>query len=366
VLFNRIDADDPSAATPTFDHLRAGLVRVNIKLADNLDVIDLAGNVRTNADRTVSVWRSVPTIENTSYTAPYQLDGRETNLEQQAIDALRAHSQITQDPPALRISQIADFEKLTYSDPRAAIVGAAIALHVTPPALDLHLTPGTDAYNGQTVFTNICARCHGSPTVNQIIEQPVFDSFFPVQHADGTIDLSGVLPTGIGIAAQFMTNVPRGHMGTLGISALGGLAQLGVLPNPSGLVFPTYRIRFYTDATRRHLDRDLPPLPPAIGVDLTPMPFSLDPGRALVSGDPIDWEGFDVPQLRGIAKTAPYFHDNSQPDLRGVVDEYSRLIIPADPVLNLPAIYPPEGPGLPPESITPVQKRQLLAFLQLL
>jgi hypothetical protein len=30
----------------------------------------------------------------------------------------------------------------------------------------------------------------------------------------------------------------------------------------------------------------------------------------------------------------------------------------------MPAIYPPEGPGLPPESISPPQKAQIIAFLQ--
>src|SRR5579862_2293644 len=44
-LFNPIDADDPAASPPTYAHLQAGLVRVTIPLADNLDVIDAAGNV---------------------------------------------------------------------------------------------------------------------------------------------------------------------------------------------------------------------------------------------------------------------------------------------------------------------------------
>ena len=71
-----------------------------------------------------------------------------------------------------------------------------------------------------------------------------------------------------------------------------------------------------------------------------------------------------MPQLRGVAHTAPYFHDASAPDLHALLDEYSRLILPADPVLELPPIYPPEGPGLPPESLTPTEKAQLFAFLQ--
>jgi hypothetical protein len=365
-LFDPIDADDPNAPTLTFNHLEAGLVRVTVQIADNTDVIDGAGNVITNAARTISVWRSVPTIENVAYTAPYQLDGRAPSLEVQALGALRAHSEINPDPPQAKLDLIATFERGVFSSQAAVDVAAALAAGQTPAPVDVHAAPGSDAAAGQVVFNNICAKCHGTPTTNVIADQDVFDSFFPVLNADGTVDISGFLPTGIAIPSTFNHGVQPPHEGTYGISVLGMLGQLGVLPNPSGLDFPQYRIRFYTDATRTQQRVDLPPLPPAIGLSLVPQPFSIDPGRAVISGDPMDWEGFDVPQLRGVANTAPYFHDASMPDLKSLLDEYSRLILPADPVLNLPPIFPPEGPGLPPESLTTTQKRQLLAFLQLL
>jgi mono/diheme cytochrome c family protein len=365
-LFNPIDADDPNAAVLTYDHLKAGLVRITLKLADNLDVIDANGNVITNADRTIFVWRGVPTIENVAYTAPYQYDGRAPTLEVQANGALHAHSQIPRDPADPVLAMIANFERTLFSSQAASDVAAALAAGQAPPPLDVHAPPGSDAAAGQVVFQNICAKCHGTPTTNFIPDQVVFDSFFPVQNPDGTAIIDTILPTGIAVTSTFMTNVPRTHEGTLGISALALLGQLGVLPNPSGLTLPHYRIRFYTDATRTQIDRDMPPSPPGIGPSLLAEPFSVDPGRAIVSGDPIDWEGFDVPQLRGVSKTAPYFHDNSAPDLHALLDEYSRLILPADPVLNMPPIFPPEGPGLPPESMTPTQKAQLFAFLQLL
>jgi cytochrome c peroxidase len=365
-LFNRIDADDPAAAVPTYDHLRAGLVRVVVPLAPNLDVIDMAGNVITNADRTIWVWRGVPSTENVAYTAPYQYDGREPALPMQASGALHAHSELVEEPPASKLELIAAFERSTFSSQAAADVAAALAAGQAPAPLDLHLPPGSDAAAGQDVFLAVCAKCHGTPTTNFVEDQVVFDSFFPVLNPDGTIIIDGVLPTGVAITAHFQQNVGREHMGTLGISAIALLGQLGVFPNPSGLSLPGYRIRFYTDATRTQTLVDMPPLPPAIGPSLIPEPFSVDPGRAIITGDPIDWEGFDVPQLRGIARTAPYFHDNSAPTLQAVVDEYSRLILAADPVLGLPPIFPPEGPGLPPESMSSTQKRQLVAFLQLL
>jgi cytochrome c peroxidase len=365
-LFSPVDADDPNAAVPTYDHLKAGLIRVTIRIADNLDVIDGAGNVITNADRTIFVWRGVPTIENTEYTAPYQYDGRAATFQIQADGALHNHSQITQEPPAEVLNQLAAFESTIFSDEAAVAVAEAIESGQTPPPVDVHPPAGSDAEAGQVVFNTICAKCHGSPTTNQILDQTVFDSFFPVQNPDGTVHVAGFLPTGIAVVTDFLQGVRPPHEGTYGISPLALLGQLGVIPNPSGLSLPQYRIRFYTDATRTQQLVDMPPAPPGIGPSLIPEPFSVDPGRSIVSGDPLDWEGFKVPQLRGVSKTAPYFHDASAPDLKSLLDEYSRLILPADPVLNLPPIFPPEGPGLPPESLTTQQKTQLLAFLQLL
>ena len=56
--------------------------------------------------------------------------------------------------------------------------------------------------------------------------------------------------------------------------------------------------------------------------------ISSDPGRALLTGfvggpAPLDdWNKFDVPGLRGISRTAPYFHNNSAATLEEVVDHY--------------------------------------------
>ncbi len=50
-----------------------------------------------------------------------------------------------------------------------------------------------------------------------------------------------------------------------------------------------------------------------------------DPGRMLLSGSVSDADSafhssgvFDIPQLRGISRTAPYFHDNSPDTLEDV------------------------------------------------
>ena len=51
-----------------------------------------------------------------------------------------------------------------------------------------------------------------------------------------------------------------------------------------------------------------------------------DPGRAAVTGDLNDLNAFDVPALRGIKHTAPYFHDNSAATLRDVIDHYNEFV----------------------------------------
>jgi cytochrome c peroxidase len=55
---------------------------------------------------------------------------------------------------------------------------------------------------------------------------------------------------------------------------------------------------------------------------------SSDPGRALLSGfiggppGLDDWNKLDIPGLRGLRCTAPYFHNNSANTLEEVVDHY--------------------------------------------
>jgi cytochrome c peroxidase len=363
-LFNRIDADDPTAATPTYAHLEAGLVRVTLNLADNLDVVDAAGNVITNAERTITVWRGVPTTENTAYTAPFQYDDREKTLESQADAALHAHSQINHEPSPLTLDAIAGFERTMFSSDEAALIAGAIDFGFTPPNLQPYFAPGSDGAAGQVLFNNICANCHGTATQTQVVNQAVHDDLFAVTNADGSVTLASVLPTGVGIPAQVHHDLASHRDLNIGIAATTYLGQVGALPNFQGVDFPQYRIRFYKDASRKTKVFDLPPPPPEYSSSLLPQAFSVDPGRAIISGDPDDWETFAVPQLRGVANTAPYFHDGVAPDLPTLLDLYSQLILPAIPALNLPANQPPETPGGFPEALTPTQKAQLLAFLQ--
>jgi hypothetical protein len=169
------------------------------------------------------------------------------------------------------------------------------------------------------------------------------------------------------VPAQLHTDVAKRTQMNLAISFATQLGQVGLfLPNLQGVDFPHYRLRFYTDARRQQVVFDLPPPPPAIGPNGLPQEFSVDPGRALITGDPLDWEAFEVPPLAGIAQTAPYFHDNLATDLETVVDLYSRNFLPSFPALELPPIVPPAGPGLPFESLDVTEKAELVSYLRTL
>ncbi|GMU06110.1 cytochrome-c peroxidase [Corallococcus caeni] len=381
-LFNRIDADDPAAPVPTYEHLKKGLVRVVLPLPANMDVIDVQGNVITAPDRKVSVWRAVPSIADTSFSGPFQADGRETDLVPQAQSAVTSHSQGGTVPlPVLQ--RIAAFERTVFSSPRARFVSELLEqgwpLSAIPDPDALLLLDASER-RGRDVYNLACEACHGDRTRNRIVNRATHDALFYALKPDGNIQYT-VTPGG----RPEPVRVPRPHSEFLnaGYAYMTYLGQRGVVPLYNTSVdFPQYRFRFYTDGTRQHPVTDLPPIPvtasgdpddinpaldengaPIVGPALAAQWSSTDPGRALISGDPAEFESFDVPSLRGIARTAPYFHDNSHATLAEAVDTYSRFILPGIPTVGLP-LHPPEFPGGPPESLTPVQKQDLVRFLQ--
>lgn len=393
-LFNPIDADDPTAAEPTYEHLKKGLVRVVINLPDNMDLIDFAGNVVTPADRTVSVWRAVPSVENTGYSAPYQYDGRKGTLQQQAQGAITAHSQ-GPDVSKKDLDAIAKFQQGEYSSDRAAYVGKQVLKgkpldHIRTPEADMEdLTPAQA--RGREVYNIACEACHGGAGTLAVTNRDVHALAFLELKPDGNVvfDTSVTPPRPVpqdpSPKDEFM-NVGFGNISYLG--QLFNQIGLGDLFGPrfnKDVPLPQYRYRFYKDAKRKKFLVDLPPTPvtvtdspfdlqaqldengaPIVGPNLLPQRWSTDPGRAAITGNPRDFEAFDVPQLRGVANSAPYFHDNSAATLRDAVDLYSRFILPFFTMLNLPATLPPEEGSFFPESLSPEQKADLLEFLAIL
>lgn len=383
-LFNRIDADDPFAPELTFEHLKKGLVRVVLDLPENMDLIDLEGNVVTNAERTIEVWRAVPTVENTAITAPYQYDGRHPTLQDQAQGAITAHSE----GPAIarkELDAIADFQAAQFSSGRARSVAKQLARGVPVeaierPELDMELTPAQA--RGLDLYHRACEACHGGATTLEVVDRQIHDLAFVELKPDGNV----LFDTSVQPPVPVLLPRPDDEFLNIGLANLSYLGQIGILPQfNSDVALPLYRYRFYTDGTRATIDVDLPPIPvtasgspfdlvpaldengaPIFGPNFLPQLFSTDPGRAAITGDPHHFEAFDVPPLRGIANTAPYFHDNSSETLEDVIDVYSRFIVQFFAPLNLPLVHPPEVEGGFPESFTPEEKADLLEFLRIL
>jgi hypothetical protein len=86
---------------------------------------------------------------------------------------------------------------------------------------------------------------------------------------------------------------------------------------------------------------------------------STDPGQALITGSLDHLNFFDVPPLYGIAKTAPYFHDNSAATLEEMVRHYQLVFEATRRVVPEFVPWP-----LRPEPITDAQFAPLIAYLK--
>ncbi|MEY2930196.1 MAG: hypothetical protein RL033_945 [Pseudomonadota bacterium] len=387
-LFNRIDADDPDAAELSFEHLKKGLVRVVLDLPANMDLIDFEGQVVTPPDRKLAVWRGVPSVENTAISAPYQYDGRKVTLQEQAQGAITTHSEGGK-VRRRDLDAIATFQQDLFTSKRAEKVARQLdrgipVERIRRPELDARdFTPAQA--RGLAVYNIACEACHGGATNLQVVNRTIHDLAFVELKPDGNVLFdSSVTPP-----VPVLKPQPDNEFLNIGLANISYLGQVfGELFGPrfnASVPLPQYRYRFYTDETRSVKQVDLPPVPvtvsgaptdlqaqldengaPIFGPNFLPQLFSTDPGRAATTGEPADFEAFDVPQLRGIANTAPYFHDNSAETLRDAVDVYSRFILPFFVPLNLPAVLPPENGGFFPESLSPEQKQDLMELLTIL
>jgi cytochrome c peroxidase len=275
-LFRSLDAND---GADDFTNLRNhALVRVFIQLPTDAQGRKLVWPVNDPAATVVSVWRSTPTVMNTAFTAPYQLDGRQPTLEAQALGALINHSEITNEPRSKFLEEVATFEREQFSSPSVRRLSEALASGRTPPPTDPPLN--LLEQRGKVLFAHHCAVCHGGPTQ--------------------TVPLAS-LPPGI-------------HNIHISKPVPPFAADLPFAPSPLTPRLWAFRVPGQAD--------------PVV------LP-STDPGKALLSGNIADLNFFDIPTLYGSSKTAPYFHDNSAATLEDVVLHYQldfqalRRIIPA-------------------------------------
>jgi cytochrome c peroxidase len=249
-----------------------------------LITIRLPANVSLEDDpsaTSVVLRRAIPTTLNSpALDDQIMLDGRQPSLESQAAGAIGDHAQAAA-PPFAVLHSIAEFQttNLFFTTPelRRFALGTGPA-PVLPDGRTASEKRGRRFFedvppNPADGFTSgLCSHCHSGPLLNRTN-----------QFADDFIGLP--IPVG-----QRFISV--------------GVSEFNAAGNP---------VREFV------FDRG------------TPGEFKLvspDPGRALITGVVNDLQlannnAFKIAPLRGIARTAPYFHDNSARTLEDVAAHYA-------------------------------------------
>ncbi|MEO8752267.1 MAG: c-type cytochrome [Casimicrobiaceae bacterium] len=331
-LFRAIDANDfriNGAAAHDFTNLtQNGLVRVTIPLPANVRLLDCGSKIPCPAaalptnETVADVWRSVPSIFDVSITGPdgagpawargpnlkggYQLDGRIDTLQNQAMSALRSHAGATVDPSASFLDDLAGFQSTQFSSPRVKTLADAMAAGISPlpdPDPVLNALEAT----GKSVFNRACAQCHGDMGGHPSGSTPI------LQGTQGTPtalvryhDIATACPRPVD-----NVNPPRYSFASCSASQMDNvrtyeITNSGVAPSgtPCGGAAPQ----------------------PACVTRIT----TSDPGRLLLTGYPVaggpgDIQHMDIPNLRGISRTAPYFMNNTAATLEEMLEHYKQF-----------------------------------------
>jgi len=337
-LFRPIDADDfrvNGQAASDYSNLRQnGLVRITLSLPPNIKLVDPAtGNVSN--ETFVDVWRMVPSVNDVKITGDdgvnpwprgpnttggYQLDARVATLQEQALGALSNHAQVQSLPSQRFLDDVAAFQLTLFSNPRVRALADAIDAGTDPlPDPDGPLTELEE--QGKAVFARACTQCHGGPS-------------------------QSTTPVPIVRYHSVFAQCPR---------PVDPLGRWNFAPCPSRLARNT---RLYEVTQANGVTARFP---------------SSDPARALLTGFVLgrspfdDWNKFDVPGLRGISRTAPYFHNNSAATLEELVDHYIEMFkfikANAPPGVPPPPVASTDGVNFDRQP-QPHERAALLAYLR--
>lgn len=348
-LFRPVDADDfrinGENAIDFSNLLDNGLVRVTMPLPLNVKLIDPATG-QPSEETSVDLWRAVMPVLNVAITGPdgvlpiwppgaprppimgqdpngpnrqggYQHDARFGTLQEQARGALFAHAQVSVEPPQRMLDDLAAFQQTLFSSPQVEVLADAILSSSTPfPDPDPELNELEQ--QGKVIFNRACAQCHG-----------------------GTTHPSGSTPE-----TSFVRPIVRYHNIQ---TACPRPTTDGYLPCPERLARNARRYRItLANGTFQFVTTS-------------------DPGRLLLTGQPADLGVMDITQLRGISRTAPYFHNNSAATLEEVIDHYAAFfarVARLNPAPNLPPILSSNGLVVDRGFINADEREALLAYLR--
>ena len=307
-LFRPIDADDGAGG---FTLLRTrALIKVRVPLPSRVGLTDDPSATH------VTLSRAVTPLNMLKHTAPYQQDRSAQTLEAQALAAVNQHMEPTAQPSQAFLESVAEFQRHLFSSAKVRKLSMAIDRGRPLPDLDPPLTELER--EGKEKFDNFCGRCHGGPAQVQNLENRIFPPF------DGSTN-----PVSLNVVVSN--------------------------PPPQGFpLSPVHGPGF--DLATQWFTVDLPN---GTSVNLE----SSDPGTVLTDAKSLEtvagnqvFNRFDIPQLRGINQTAPYFHDHRARMLEEVVVHYQAFFFFINVVRELPL------PLIADEDIAPIVAYMRKAF----
>ncbi|MET0533852.1 MAG: hypothetical protein ABW171_06475 [Steroidobacter sp.] len=272
------DGSDDGKGNGTQRIRKDATLLVRIALPDN---VSLANDPSA---RSVVVRRGVPSTLNTPALDPLLMwDGRQPDLMAQARGAIFDHAQVKKEPKARDLELISAFQHLP------PFFSSVPMLKYAYLGIEPKLPEGRTAAEkrGRRFFldvppegdfkTGLCAGCHSGPMLNETNE------FIP--------------------APPFKRGGRFQSVGVSEINSAGNPAYDFVFTNADG-----------STTTLR----------------------SPDPGRALITGNAQDFESanaFKIPSLWGVARTAPYFNDNSAKSLDDLARHYALFFSLISPIV---------------------------------
>jgi len=289
-----------TSSTPVLSVYRRPLMTANLKF---VTTIDPAGGTPLPNDPSTGL----PESGNIMW------DGREPTLQSQAIDATFVHAQALSAPTGAQVQEMVNFENSVFSaqvfDNKAhsltalGAVGGPLNLQATQ-AGHILATPFTE-YDAWANLNDGAERAKQRQSVAR--GQAIFNSrTFTISNVGGLNDVPGIgnnLPgtcaachdTPGGSIAIASAEIDQGTTGT----------STAALPAPDlpllKLTCPAGALPFGGPTVTTH-----------------------DLGLALITGKCADIGKIKIPQLRGLAGRAPYFHDGAAATLSDVVDFYDR------------------------------------------
>jgi cytochrome c peroxidase len=221
------------------------------------------------------VARAVPTVLNVPALDDLLMaDGRFAALQDQALGAVHAHAEPGREPTAAELDAVAEFQRGNdfFSTNELKHFAGGGPAPVLPPGTTPEEIRGR-AWMVPSV-PGVCGHCHGCAMLNETTEF-----------------LLAPFPPGTRFFTAFVSELNKGG-------------------NPV--------TRFVVDT----------------GGGTSTIVESTDPGRALITGSPLDANFFRIPTLWGVKDTAPYFHDNSAADLDALGQHYSDYFV----IVGLPPL----------------------------